>query len=460
MDYDVKMAVYKSFSDEFMTDSFMSHVEGANLFELLIIYKYKIGVNYSFNDTPMKIFDATNYSSDDIREAGIQDAYNAIVIGGMPIDEDALDELTTGFINNSVGATEDSQMYQIYSIPERAIIQITKKEYRTPYTSILGYSTRQMFMSLITKLLPWHFADLSEEQMQVVREIAITIIGENGVQKINDMFDDVIRTSGIIEQIEQEKLDKIGERILSRRSDNIRNELSMKTDTYQNYYENIMNLATEIRELKIQLSAIENSQSEFENPIKELRQFMSESPFDYSLDHVSDETIYLAYRVPLTSYSTDEEYESMIVNGSSSSMFIRRFDDYDVEVVKRAYKHIIEDKDCVVWTCGLIDINMYRYDVHVSTQAKREHAMRHPHLNDDISCFGTASTTIIGYLKQARLFEAMNAIAYSTQQFTLYDSYAADIFLDGIESKQCIECPDGQYRTFRELMDAIEREEL
>ncbi len=454
MDRDRIIDVYQLFVDEFETISFLNNLEGENFLKLLLIYKLKLDLNFRFNDTPIKLIDAADYGVAD-------DACNAIVIGGAPIKMDALDELTSAFINNSIGADEDEQMYQIYSIPERAIVQITKMDATASYSSVIGYGTRQMLLSLITKLLPWYFDGLSEEQMQIVRDTAVAIISEDGIQKMNEIFEETIRDSGIIERIEQEKLDKMGERILKNRSQNIRDELDYKQRSYEDYCAAFMKLATEIRELKIQLNAIENSQCEFENPITELRQFIQESPFDYKLDHVSNDKVYLAYRVPLTSYSTEDEYESMIKNASSSSMFLDRFvGGYDIDVVKEAYKRIIEDKDCIVWTCGIINIDMYNYTVDVATNIKREHSMNHPHLNSSISCFGTASTTIIGYLKQARVFEAMNAIAYATQQFTLYDSYAANIFIDGIESKQCIECPDGEYRNFHELIKAIEKGEI
>ena len=454
MNRELMHEVFNMYEDEFNISSFITY-DKEPLLQLLIIYKHKLGINFKFNDEPLSI--VATYDPE------LWPSCNAMIISGHYAEKNTnavFDELTSGFINHSVDISDDDEKYCVYFDQEHAIVNIDKKNEMNT-NNIYGYGTRQMFMSLITRLLPWHFKDLTEEQMNVVREMAVMVIKDDGLAELEEKFEEVMHENGVIMQLQRVKLEKIGERILQNRKQNIEDELHYKQSELSQMDAQILSLNDQIRELKIQLFAIENSQDDFDNPISEMIQFIDQSPLDIVLQDVVGERIQLRYKLKLAEYSTKADYEASIKYATSSSMFIRPFiDKYDMDDIKAAYKRIMEDRDCKVWVAGLIDINMHRYHVHVNSDIDVNHCMRHPHLNGDLSCFGTAHDMIAGYLRRGRLLEAMNAITFAAQQCTIPDSYAMSNLITGTRNRKCIECPDGKFRNFEELIEAIREEEI
>ena len=301
---------------------------------------------------------------------------------------------------NLIFSTEESRVINTrdlvfvpYIEQNKQLVQITKVDSAVSNAMIYGYGTRQLFMSLVTKLLPWHF-QLNEEQMKVVRDIASKIIQDNGLTQIEDIFEDIMSEHGMIAKVQEKKLAKMGERILERRTSYIRNELNDNEAQYDRLYSQLMDYGARIRENRLQLAAIENSNGEFENPIKEMQQFMADCAHEFKLARVEGNEIYLECKMPLVDYTDEEYYRASIKEGTRSSAFIRYFDnyaDYDEDTIREAYKHIMETRDCTVWTCCQIVVDMYDFELTVRNEINREHAMRHPHLNTSLRCFGTAS---------------------------------------------------------------------
>lgn len=448
MDRTLMREIYRLFEDEFDVNAFESN-DGESMLQLLLIYKHKLGLNF--------ISPAGEHITFKWRCDMNSGDTNGIILGGAPIEDGVLDELTTGFVNNQIATENEDEEYRIYSCEEKQLVQITKVDSAVSNAMIYGYGTRQLFMSLVTKLLPWHF-QLNEEQMKVVRDIASKIIQDNGLSQIENIFEDIMSEHGMIAKVQEKKLAKMGERILERRTSYIRNELDNNEAQYDRLYSQLMDYGARIRENRIQLAAIENSNGEFENPIKEMQQFMADCAHEFKLARVDGNEIYLECKMPLVDYTDEEYYRASIKEGTRSSAFIRYFDnyaEYDEDTIREAYKHIMETRDCTVWTCCQIVIDMYDYELTVRNEISREHAMKHPHLNTSLRCFGTASESILGYLRKARMYEAMNQVAFAAQQFTMDDSWARDVFIEGIDKVECIECPDGEFRNFRQLMDAI-----
>lgn len=417
------------------------------MLDLLIVYKHKLGIeSYKFDGCPLSFWNG-RYSSAERPEK------NAIIIDGEPIGEEYYDELISAFVNSSIENIEEN-IYAIYLDPEKRVVQITSRE--TQDFSLYDYGTEQMFMGLLTKLLPWVFADLSEEQMAYVREVVQKIVSDDGREYVRNLFECVVDEAGVVQALNMEKLSKIGGQIIASRTRHIKESLQRYESEYGMHYDEMNRLLQNIRETKLRLFAIENSADEVESPITEMINFLRDSYYDYAIDDVRGETIYLTYKMPLTIYSTEEIYDSYIKENSGTSYFFDPFYDFDTDLVKEAYKHIMEDQDCTVWVSGKISLNLESFGFHAENNVCREHTGIHPHLNGNLSCFGDASGTISEYLHGYRMYEALNAIAYSSQQFTMSDSYAGENFLKAIENYECIECPDGQFRTFYGLMEAIE----
>ena len=77
--------------------------------------------------------------------------------------------------------------------------------------------------------------------------------------------------------------------------------------------------------------------------------------------------------------------------------------------------------------------------------------MPHPHLNGNLSCFGTAGSIIAEYVISNRFVEALNQILYASKQYTIPDG-AGPNFVSGISNYDCIECPDGNYRNANDTL--------
>lgn len=422
----------------------------ANLMlDLLMIYKHKLGIESYKVDGYTLSFWNKKFCHDTTRPER-----NAIIIGDTPLGDQYYDELISAFVNSSIENIDDD-IYEIYLDPEHQIVQITSKD--EPDFSLYDYGTEQMFMGLLTKLLPWHFGNLNEEQMKYVREVVQNIVSDNGRDYVYETFEDVLKEFDILKELYNEKLSKIGDMIIESRSRNLKDSLAMYKDEYDHLYERMSKMMSQIRDVKQRIFAIENAADEVKSPVQEMLDFLNASYYDYAIESVENTAVYLTYKMPITVYSDETIYDGYIKNNSGSSYLLSAFDGRPLDVVKAAYKHIMdEERDCTVWVSGKIRLDLDTFSFHAENRACRPHTGIHPHLNGGLSCFGDASGIISDYLQNYRMYEALNAIAYSTQQFTLSDTYAGENFLKAVKNYQCIECPDGEFRTFYELMDAIE----
>ena len=427
------------------------------LMQLLIIYKDKLQINsYMVEDTPLSIW---RYDGGKTRPER-----NALLIGGEKLGAQYYDELISGFVNASI--QYDDVLYEVYLNPESALTQICVAgaessdvdELRS--SDIYGYATEQMFMAIITKLMPWHFGDIDEEHKAVLREAATQIV-ERGRSYVLEEFEETVKSNGAQNEIARRQLENIGKEIIEQRISKLRNNLETYQINYDDYYRRLTETMQLLQQTKAQICAIENSTDEVENPIREITEFLDTTPLDFFIDSVQGKTIYLGYRVPLTVYDNEEDYISLIKNNLGTSYFfnsIRHSSDYSNEALKKAYKHIIEDRDCIVWVGGTMSLDMDTLRFHAENAPTKKNTGIHPHLNGGLSCFGTAEGPLRDLLTNYRLFEAMNQISYCIQQFTVSDVYAGENLLQGIEQYECIECPDGVWRNIYQLMDAVEKE--
>ena len=420
------------------------------LLYLLLAYKVKFDIpSFIIHDHPLSFC-----------AEGTPPEYNAIIIGGDVIGEEYYDELISGFVNSNIQDQDPEDEFRIYQDKEHAIVQITKGG-RANASNIYGYVTEQMFMAIITKLLPWFFDDIEPAKMDEIRLIACDLIKPEGRQRIEDLFEEVMRNNGYVIKLQHEQLMQLGAKIIANRSENLRHELRDKQEAYERWFADLTECNRRIMEIKRRITAIENSAEDVENPICEITEFLESTTMDFALDEISGTRIYISYRLPMTVYDTPEEYESMIKESSGNSYFFEMFKhNHSVADIKAAYKRIIEDRDCTVWVSGKIWFDIEDMTFRADNTSVRPHSGMHPHLNGSLSCFGSAEGVLRSYLMETRLGEFMNQMSYSAQQFTMSDSYAAEYYLNGIRDFQCIECPDGVYRNFDELIAAINEGEI
>ena len=440
--------IFELFLDEFAVESF--HDLGATaMLKTLLIYKMALPIEtYQYKEQRLDIVSGSAVADID---AGWE---NTIFIGGDTelLGENYYDPLISGFVNNSIKQDAGSQ-FSIYLDNERGILQITNSTGDRAF--VYNYTTEMVFIAIITKLLPWIFGDLTVEQRDIVKKYAAFMIESDARTKLDEAFDAIVDEHGLLEKVNEDKLKKLGSKLMEQRTSKLRDELRNKESRYEDYMEAICDCQRRILDIKRQLSAIEMAQGDFENPIVEVMDFLKSTPYEYSIDRIENYTMFINYRMPMTIYSEDSDYESHIKNNPGNSYFFDKFSSYPVEDVKAAYKRIMEDRDCVVWVSGQLSLNFETYNVYAQRTSTRPHSGIHPHLNGSLTCFGTAEGLLRELLMSARMFEFMNQVAVCTQQFTIHDSYAGAYYCQGIRDYECIECPDGEYRNFDGLIYAV-----
>lgn len=451
MNPDVKNNVYELFADEIQKSEYMY-----SIIDLMLIYKHELQIDsYKMDDSPFEIFLA---NEEDCGPNEVKLVKNRMIIGGRPIGDQYKHELLTAFINSSL-ETHDIN-FDIYVCEENRITQITSDPARS-WSDLSGYYMEKIYMAVLTKLLPWFFKDIDADGMEFVRQTAQAVIGDDGHEYIKEEFERVMNKHNIITKINRNQLESLGKRLSEKKVGRIKCDIADKESDYNRLYHNLMDINASIIRLKRELFAIESAREEIENPVKEIIQFLDETSFDFRVDSVTDSIISIKYRMPITVYDTDEEYQALVAENTGESYFFHNIKEkYSIDQIKAAYKRIMHDKDCIVWCSGKIVIDMEDNYVRADNTDLLPNSGMHPHLNGSLSCFGTAERLVRDMLIAYRLYEFMNQMAYCTQQFTMSDIYAGAYYVQSIRDYECIECPDGKYRRFDQLIEAIDKEEI
>ena len=422
----------------------LSFVKRDILGEVLLIYYIYQGENavYTYNDKKLLV----EYFKEDI-SANIE---NALIIGGDPIfDEKYVNKVITAFLNSGVNLPECE--WVVYINPEKRVAQLVGDADTYLYIE-------RIVPAIITRIMPWLFENLDKE----IRNLVADSLNNIEYSKFDLVFNELLQKKGIINELYKKQLSSMGKHMLKMQIDHLKINIDSMDRHIRELMDSIGLYSEQKRNYQMQLHAYQSSTDMAQSPIDEILEFIEMTPEDVTISDVDteDSSVTLLFHTQLDQFSEDA-YVANIENCSYLYEYFTTDEKYSFEQINKMFKTILKGEGYKIWCDSLININLKtpRVVAMPIENVRLKNAMRHPHLNNEISCFGTADGVIVQYLSDFRFAEALMQITYASKQITLYDGAAGARFISGIKRFQCIECPDGKFRTAIEILDEIIKEE-
>ena len=410
--------------------------------EVLLIYYIYQDENtvYTYNDKKLSV----EYFKEDIPDA----IENALIIGGNPIcDEKHFNKVITAFLNSNINTEYE---WSVYVDPKRRVAQLIGD------TDAYLYIERTI-PAIITRIMPWLFKGLDKE----IRNQVADALTDIDFSKFNLVLEELLQNKGVLDELYKKRLSSMGKYILETHIDELKMNIVNTDRRITELMEAIGSYSKQKQDYQIQLHAYQSSTDMIQSPINEILEFIEMTPEDITISDVNttDSSVTLLFHTQLDQFDED----AYVANIENRSYLYDYFMDehYSSEQIKKMLKTILKGEGYKIWCDSLINVNLKAPYVTAMAinNAELKNAMRHPHLNNEISCFGTADGVIVQYLSSFRFAEALMQITYASKQITLYDGAAGSRFAKGIKEYKCIECPDGKFRTAIEILDEIIKEE-
>lgn len=441
MNQQLEKALFDMYEDEINIDSFNAY---KTLLKTLILYKNLAQIESYFYKNKLNIFVVEDGGS------AHEDAENTIIIGGKPyMPEEKNDKLISAFINRNI--QEEQDKYGIYLDSENRVIHITKMDHSYGY-SVFNSTIEKVFCAILTKIMPWYFENMPSE---ITQEYAPLFVDNANFHLFNEKFEQHIEESGIKDEIYMQQMAKLAVKITEKKKRAVQDEVRNDQSRIDDLFRQIHTINERLKGNRATLLAIEIQGEDYESPVNELVEFIRSTSENIVIEEVLDESIKFKFVTPLEYY---DDYESCVSKNSGGSyLFGRRFEDfedYSKEQIKAFYKKIVEEKALKVHVAGYITMNIVNGEVRGSSCDAITNAMPHHHLAE-YSCFGNARETVSQYTLSNRYAEAVNQILYSAKQSTMGDTAAGEHFMSNIVRRECIECPDGKFRKFKDTMEYL-----
>lgn len=428
--------IFKLYDDElsFITDPILK--------KTLLIYLIYQGEDYSYTYNGLPL--STYYG-----DSATSSIKNALLICEDKVcDEECFSEIVTAFLNHNIGSSESA--WKVYINPEERVAQIVGK-----YENY--YQISRIIPAIITRIMPWLFENLDKKIRDQVAEALIS----SNTNSFEKLFEKLLRDKGIINKVLESKLEKMGSTIIDAQVQQLRSDITDMNEKIKMYTSDISQLTKLIMNYQIKINGYENSRGLIESPISEISDFIKISPEDIQIHYVDvdSSTLQLLFRTQLDQFEDDAYAANIEQESYLYAEFIQK--GYKYKDIHKMFEMILKDNDYKIWCKSLIEIDLERsrLDVMEINDDELENSMMHPHLNSEISCFGTAAGVIVEYLSKFRFAEALMQLTYASKQITLYDGAAGSRFVRGIINRKCIECPDGEFRTAIEILNDIVKEE-
>lgn len=441
----LEKSIFELYKDEIYIHN---HDQFNTMLKAFIFYKHRIPVeSYVFEGEPFKFIYLTNEEETPV----IEDIKNCIIVGGKPIfEQEYVDEMISAFINSSIN--NDSEKYKIYIVGEKRVVHIV-------YGEEYGYkvftnSIERILCAILQKLMPWYFGNISSELQS---EISPLFINKDDPNKFNEKFEELINELSIIEKIQLEKLAKMADRIVERKTRIIEDSVNRLRSEVDNLFSRIFELNKNIKEKNSTLFAIKYQGEELKTPVEEVIEFIKYTNENIKIRDVQDDTIIFDIITTLDQFTTEEDYEVIIKNNNGGSFAFTDINsecrEYSTEVIKEFYHRLMVEKEFAVQTACSIHLNILDGSVNAEGLVA-PNTIQQPHL-ERYSCFGTARETITQFTIDNRFVEALNQIMYSVKQLSLNDGAVAPLFTERMSNTDCIKLKDGTFTTMKDMLEKI-----
>lgn len=448
MDPNLERSIFELYKDEIYIHN---HDQFNTMLKAFIFYKHRIPVDsYIFEGEPFRFIYPTN--EEDVPT--VENIKNCILIGGKPIfEQNYVNEMISAFINSSMN--DDSEKYKIYIMEEKRVVHIVRGEeygYR-----VFNNSIEKVLCAILQKLMPWYFGNITSELQS---EISPLFINKDNPNKFNEKFEELINELGIIEKIQLDKLAKMADKLVERKTRIIEDNVQQMRNEVNGLFARIFDLNKNIKEKSATLFAIKYQGEELKTPVEEIMEFIKYTNENIKIRDVQDESIVFDIVTTLDQFTTEEDYEGIIKNNNGNSFAFTNINEecrgYDVEIIKEFYHRLMVEKEFAVQTSCTIYLNVL--DGRVDAEGlEAPNSIQQPHLERH-NCFGTARETIAQFTMDNRFVEALNQIMYSVKQLSLNDGAVAPLFTERMSNAECIKLKDGTFTTMKNILREIANE--
>ena len=412
---------------------------------VLFIYKHELNIDaYKYADGRGLCFKILTGSGEDISDS------NQVILTNkddyIPENLSESDLIISKFINKQINNDSESDIFKVYIDEDNWRTVIYEK---SEYISFNNSVFEKIFIALLPKLMPWYFGDASND---LKRKISNIILSDNPYNGLMEYYEEIVTENNIANKVMIKSLEKMGEMITDRRLTVLKQSLSDKEHRYKEYYQLLGRLNMEIIELRSQLNNTGLIAKEYQSPIDEIVQTLKTTREDINLISVYSNDVSASFEINTVLNQIDEDdFNSVVGNNHSYLMsnYCGRCSDSDKEKI---FRELFFNEDYKIHVSARVRIwfNDNSLDAFMIPEDElRAHHIRHPHIGaDSFTCFGNAAHTITQYILDFRYTEAITQIIYVAKQFTVTDEAAGGVLLREIESKDCIELPDGEYVDF------------
>lgn len=456
LNVNIENEVFKLYEEEIDTFSFARCL---TLLRTLIVYKEEMNIeSYRLNNEKLKVL----YHDELFEAPEILD--NTIIIGGDTIfDEKYCDEIVSGFINMNLPS--EAEKYKIYINPEIGAIHIYRNGWRGD--DVFNMSTEHVFSAIISKIMPWHFQAVLDENtnenykhcIEIRNAVASVLVGQDAYDSFYKIYEDALKKKGVIEKVQFAKMQNISKVIIDRKRRMLDNDINSKQSLINTYMDKIYELNRQVRDLRATIFGIDMGLQEYENPINELLDFIKYSVAKIEIIDVEDESIKFDFTNTLE--HVDEDAVIAVINNQNSYLYEylawELKEKYDKDLIDTAYRKLLLEKEYEIYVKTRLKLNLIDGSVSALTSEYGNEAP-HPHLNSSLSCFGNARGQIAEYITLNRYAEAMNQMLYAAGQFTVMDSAAGYHLVHGLQDYKCIKTPGGEMVYMDEFLALLKEE--
>ena len=415
------------------------------LLKALISYKLTTKTSFIFShdsqDIPLRIHSLTpDYK---VHEDHM---FNCLLIGGQAINGTP-NESICAFVNMQF---DHSTTYEVIIDEERRIVQVTGNDDKYPI--YLFY----LLASIMPKLLHWYFKN---EDLTKIEDI-VRIFFKKDTALINKCFESLVIENNLLLEANKRILESLGESVVEMKERDLNDRLLGRRSDLDALYERIGALNQDIEKILSEQMILRFKKEEYENPLKEIVEFLEKTTEDVKLTEVSNDGYIVLEIITNLEEVQDEQYEDCIANARKSEYFSIQGKDgtrIEKEDLKLFYKKIFMDKELKLKAKTKIRIDLFNWRLTAMNVEPGINYIEHPHLRGSLGCFGTAGPTIAEYLTKMRYTEAISQVLYAASQSTLSDLTANRSLINALSNPESrpILLPNGEYANVEESIEYI-----
>lgn len=440
--------IFKLFEDEIVFHDDLNTEGLSILLKALISYKLTIGMDYIFTkdseDYPLDIHMLNNGPFEyDISESGV---FNCLVIGGKAING-ILNESISAFINMQF---DSPAAYEVIINEESRIVQLRGNGGKYPPNVFY------LLASIMPKLIPWYFP---KENLSKIEDI-IRAFFKKDTGVINSYFETLVIENNVLAEVNKQTLELLGEKTIETKEGDLERELVIRRDSLDMLVREIQATNLKIERILDEKRILTFKKEQYENPIKEIVEFLENTNEDINLIEVEDNGWITLEIITNLEEVSIEQYEDCIANAKHSeylSIFGEDGSLFDSENLRLFYKKIFIDKEFKLKAKTKIKMNLFSKELKAMEVIPGANYIEHPHLRGSLGCFGNASATIVEYLSEMRYTEAISQILYAASQSTLSDLVANRSLINNLcnPTIKPILLPNGEYANVAESIKYI-----